>query len=212
MKKIILLLICICLFGCTKIEDSNMYVLIDQILKSSISKSNEYRNGYKYYLPNTLSVDKNRDSNVVFKKDNLEYYMYVDLISYYYNVQKDYSVNESAFISMPLKYGGKYGYIEVIQNNDKYLIEIMYNYAKIEVIVDDDSVSSSIVDGLMVLNSIKYNNDIIKNMLDEDVLNYNEESFDIFDTTSSESNFLEVVEEYDNYNDDTVIPDYDLIN
>ena len=45
---------------------------------------------------------------------------------------------------------------------------------------------------------------------EEDVLNYSEETFNIFETNSNDSNFLKVVEEYDNYNEDEV-PDYDLI-
>ena len=56
----------------------------------------------------------------------------------------------------------------------------------------------------------EYNDDIIDNLLEEDVLNYSEETFNIFETNSNDSNFLKVVEEYDNYNEDEV-PDYDLI-
>jgi hypothetical protein len=49
-------------------------------------------------------------------------------------------------------------------------------------------------------------------MIGEDILNYSEEEFTIFDTTVKDSNFLEYVQEYDNYDSDTDVPDYDLIN
>ena len=56
-------------------------------------------------------------------------------------------------------------------------------------------------------------NEIIKNMMGEDILNFSEEEFNIFETEASDSNFLEYVQEYDNYEADTEdIPDYDLIN
>ena len=86
----------------------------------------------------------------------------------------------------------------------------MYNYAKIEVIVDSNDIANAIANSLIILSSVEYNDDIIENLLEEDVLNYSEESFNIFETNSNDSNFLKVVEEYDNYKDDEV-PDYDLI-
>ena len=78
-------------------------------------------------------------------------------------------------------------------------------------IVKQDELSDAITYSLLILSSIKYNDDIIKSMLEEDVLNYSEESFNIFDTSTSESNFLKVIEEFDNYKEEEV-PDYDLIN
>ena len=109
-----------------------------------------------------------------------------------------------------INYNNKSGYVEVNVKNDKYLIEIMYNYAKIEVIVNSNDIASAITNSLIILTSVNYNDDIIDNLLEEDVLNYSEETFNIFETNSNDSNFLKVVEEYDNYNEDEV-PDYDLI-
>lgn len=41
---------------------------------------------------------------------------------------------------------GKFGYVEVnLLKNDKYLVEIMYNYAKIEVIVDKSNLNECYV-------------------------------------------------------------------
>ena len=136
--------------------------------------------------------------------------MFVDIVSYYYKVENSYKIKDNAYMSKLINYDNKSGYIEINVKNNQYLIEIMYNYAKIEVIVDSNDIANAITNSLIILSSVEYNDDIIGNLLEEDVLNYSEESFNIFETNSNDSNFLKVVEEYDNYKDDEV-PDYDLI-
>lgn len=212
MKKVlILIIICFSLCGCTKIEDKNMDLLVNQILKIKVRNVNQYRKGFKYYLPGGVNIINSKDSNIEFKKNNVNYYMYVDLIRYYYKENNQYKVNKDAYLSKELVIDDKKGYIEINLKNDKYLIEIMYNYAKIEVILEDSNdISEVIVDSLIILSSVDYNDEIIRNMLEDDILNYDEEAFSIFDTESDDSNFLKVIEEYDNYNEDE-IPDFDLI-
>lgn len=210
MRKVLLLfLLVFFLSGCTLINNQNINKLVNDITSSNFT-SNQYRYGYKYYLPNSINVYKYNSSNVVFSKNNVRYYMYVDLISYYYRVNDSYVVNPNAYLSFKIKNNDKFGYVEVNVKNDKYLIEIMYNYAKIEVIVDENDISNAIVDSLLILSSINYSDDLIVKMLEDDTINYGEESFNIFDTNSDDSNFLKVVEEFDNYKSDEV-PDYDLI-
>ena len=212
MKRIfILCLLVFMLFGCTKISNDNISIIINKIIENENNKYNEYRIGYKYYLPSGINIDKNNDFNVIFYKNNVKYYMYVDVVSYYYNVKKEYKVKDDAYLSMSINKDDKYGYLEINESNNKYLIEIMYNYAKIEVIVEENDICHAITDSMLILSSIKFNDDIIKSMLEEDVLNYSEESFNIFDTDTNESNFLKVIEEFDNYSEEEV-PDYDLIN
>ena len=87
----------------------------------------------------------------------------------------------------------------------------MYNYAKIEVMVDKDMINETIANSLIILSSIKYNDDIINNLMGKNILNYREETFTIFDKEKNDSDFLEVIQEYDKYNEPK-IPDYDLIN
>lgn len=211
MKKLIILIVCFTLLcGCTKINNDNINDIINSVVSSDNDRANQYRNGYKFYLPNNLSTIKIDDKNNVFKENDIKYYMFVDIVSYYHKVENKYQVNEKAYYSSLINYNNKSGYVEVNVKNDKYLIEIMYNYAKIEVIVNSDDIASAITNSLIILTSVNYNDDIIDNLLEEDVLNYSEETFNIFETNSNDSNFLKVVEEYDNYNEDKV-PDYDLI-
>ena len=65
----------------------------------------------------------------------------------------------------------------------------MYNYAKIEVRKDDKDINEAITNSLIILTTIKYNDEIIKNLMGEDVLSFGEQTFNIFDTNSNESNF-----------------------
>ena len=48
-------------------------------------------------------------------------------------------------------------------------------------------------------------------MLGKNVLSFSEEEFNIFETNSSTSNFLEIEKEFGTYEGDD-IPDYDLVN
>ena len=211
MKKIIILILSITLLcGCTKIDNNNVDQIINKIISSKNKNANQYKNGYKFYLPSNIIIDKINDRNIVFKENNIKYYMFVDIVSYYYKVENSYKIKDNAYMSKLINYDNKSGYIEINVKNNQYLIEIMYNYAKIEVIVDSNDIANAITNSLIILSSVEYNDDIIGNLLEEDVLNYSEESFNIFETNSNDSNFLKVVEEYDNYKDDEV-PDYDLI-
>lgn len=212
MKKIILLIICLFIFtGCTNLKNDNLDNIVSEIQKSKIDIQNEYRTGYKYYLPSNMGSIKSTYINEIIKCQNTKYYMYIDLVSYYNKKKSNYVINQNAYYSKDISYDNKPGFIEINSKNEKYLIEIMYNYAKIEVMVDKDMINETIANALIVLSSIKYNDDIIENLMGENILNYSEETFTIFDKTANESDFLEVIQEYDKYNEPT-IPDYDLIN
>ena len=131
---------------------------------------------------------------------------------YYKKVTKDYSVNDNALVSKKLDYDGKFGYVEVnLLKNDKYLVEIMYNYAKIEVIVDKSNLNEAMLSIINILKSVEYNDSIIANLMGDDVLNFSEEEFNIFNTKGSESNYL-TVDKDASKEEDTKIPDPDLIN
>lgn len=212
MKKIIILILSITLLcGCTKIDNNNIEQIINKIISSKSNNANEYKNGYKFYLPSNLMIDKINERNIVFRENGLKYYMFVDIVSYYHKVENSYKIKDNAYMSKLINYDNKSGYIEINLKNDKYLIEIMYNYAKIEVMVDKDMINETIANSLIILSSIKYNDDIINNLMGKNILNYREETFTIFDKEKNDSDFLEVIQEYDKYNEPK-IPDYDLIN
>ena len=97
--------------------------------------------------------------------------------------------------------------------NEKYLVEIVYNYAKIEVIVEEEDLNSTVTEAIIVLASIEYNDSFLSGLSEESLLSYKEEFVDIFnkDTTKDTTNFLKYEDELDIYNGTDSIPDYDMI-
>lgn len=210
MKKCLLLLTLIFLCGCTNIQEARPQDLIKEIVSSKNYSYNEYRTGYKYYLPISMSGLSSKKYNEILTDGNFKYYLYVDLVSYLKKNEFSYTVNENAYISETINYNDLNGYLEVNERNDKYLIEIMYNYAKIEVIVDKDDINKAIVNSMIVLTTIDYTDDVIKNLLSIDDMTSSEENFSLFDE-SNDSNLLEVIKPGD-YVDKDEVPDPDVIN
>ena len=210
MKKCLLLLTLIFLCGCTNINEARPQDLVKEIVSSKNYSYNEYRTGYKYYLPLSMSSLSSKKYNEILTDGNYKYYLYVDLVSYLKKSEFSYTVNENAYLSEPINYNDLNGYLEVNERNDKYLIEIMYNYAKIEVIVDKDDINKVIVNSMIVLTTIDYTDDVIKNLLSIDDMTSSEENFSLFDE-SNDSNLLEVIKPGD-YVDKDEVPDPDVIN
>ena len=211
MKKILIIICLLFITGCSDIRKQSYDDIINNIATSA-NKDNVYRTGYSYYLPRGMQVADSTLYNEAITDARYKYYLYVDIVSYYKKVTKDYSVNDNALVSKKLDYDGKFGYVEVnLLKNDKYLVEIMYNYAKIEVIVDKSNLNEAMLSIINILKSVEYNDSIIANLMGDDVLNFSEEEFNIFNTKGSESNYL-TVDKDASKEEDTKIPDPDLIN
>ncbi|MBQ4583963.1 MAG: membrane lipoprotein lipid attachment site-containing protein [Bacilli bacterium] len=215
MKKLALLLISLfILTGCSDIKDLSYDGIIANGLDNKYNYVNIYRKGYNYYLPKGLKLINNTDVNDIFTNNEYYMYLYVDRISFYNKGAFTYQKNNEAQYSQVYENTGKKGYLEINNfENDKYLIEIMYNYAKIEVIVDKDNINESISYAITILSSIAYNENVIASLMDEDVMNFKEEEYDIFSTISNDGNVLKYDENLkDNDVEDNYIPDTDLIN
>ena len=213
MKKVIILgSILLLLSGCVNLNNSSYDQIIEDITSSNRKISNTYRKGYKFYLPIGMYVEDSKDYNEVIKNDKETFYLYIDLISYLNQNKIEHTKSESVYFKV-LEKNGKNGYVEInMYKNDKYLVEIAYNYAKIEVIVDKDRVNKTLAEAMIVLSSIDYNDSFLKGLDSDSLLNYKEEMVDIFDkgNTHDTSNFLKYVEEYDG--EEETLPDYDLVN
>ena len=210
MKKILIIICLLFITGCSDIRKQSYDDIINNIATRA-NKDNVYRTGYSYYLPRGMQVADSTLYNEAITDARYKYYLYVDIVSYYKKVTKDYSVNDNALVSKKLDYDGKFGYVEVnLLKNDKYLVEIMYNYAKIEVIVDEDGLNEAMLSIIYILKSIEYNNSVIENLMGDDVLNFNEEEFNIFNTKGSENNYITVDDDYEE--EEEKIHDPDLIN
>ncbi len=193
MKKVFLILIVIMLTGCVNVENISYDDIINNIVSSKYEIYNANRSGYKYYTPNNMASANTIDYNEILEDDLYKYYFYVDVISYYNRVIETYEVDNNAYFSKAINYQDKFGYIEINKVSDnKYLLEIMYNYAKIEVIVDEYNLNKAISNSLIILSSVKYNSEILDTIVGENILTSKEIEFNIFETKKTESNFLEV--------------------
>ena len=207
LKKIfIVILTMFLLTGCVNINDASYIDIITSSINSKEKIYNTYRKGYKFYLPKGMYVTQNNSFNEIIKSKSETYYLYVDVLSYINKRENTYEENTNSFYS---KKFSNDGYIEINDVNSKYLVEIVYNYAKIEVMVEKQNLRSSIANSIIVLSSIMYNDTMLLSG-EMSVLNYKEENIDIFKAHGKDnSNFLEYVE-YDDF-DESAIPDYDLI-
>lgn len=207
MKKILILLLALLLTGCkiTKLTD-DYEKNIANILGSRKNLANVAAKGYKYYLPTGVRLEKQVEYNKILYTDGNYYFLYVDVISYYYKINKTYEINKNAYYSKLLNINNKQGYLEINKINDKYLIEMMYNYAKVEAIVEKHELNKTLIDISYILSNIKFNDKILSTIIGEDILDFDEERFDIFKPTRKGKDFLDYVDEYDNTeeNDDSL--------
>ena len=213
MKKVLLILLFLFIItGCTSIQKMDLDRVIDKSANSKLSLTNEYRSGYKYYLPKGLKVVDQTDYNERLKSGNSVYYLYVDVVSYYNKVIEKFESKDNVYYSKAINYKDKFGYLEIKSVNAKqYLIEIMYNYAKIEVIVREDDIHVAVANAMIVLSSIQYNDTILETLVGGDNASFSELEYNIFKTTN-DSIYLEVVNQDVYEEKDDEIHDADLVN
>lgn len=193
--------------GCTSIKKSNIENILNEGLNSRVKTLNVNRNGYRYYLPKGLKVSNSSTYNEILASAKYKLYLYVDIVSYNSKISFNYEVSSKAYYSSTLQFKGKKGYIEI--NNYKknqYLIEIMYNYAKIEVVVYENDIKEIVSYAISILTSITYNDSVISSNLNNNVFQSLEEKFDIFEIVGSD-NYIHFTDEEIN-NDERKDPDY----
>lgn len=199
MKKFLILLFLLTfLTGCTAVRIDTKS--IDNIVSVILSKENTLYNtigrGYKYYVPRgVVYIDSNGYNEKLYCNGDY-YYLYLDIISYYYKKDFTYNENKNLYYSKNINASGKKGYLEITKMDEKYyLIEFMYNYAKIEALVTEDKINEVVLNATYILSTIKYNDNVIKIVLDEDYFTNKEEKYNIFNSTNNSSSFeLEYVE------------------
>lgn len=215
MKKVIVLLSMIVLFtGCNviKIDDQNVDTIIDTVLKEKNERYNTVFEGYKYYLPKGTKLLEKTDYNATLSYQNHKYYLYVDVISYYHKTNDNYKKNNKVYYSKPLNYQNKKGYLEINEIQDRYFVEMMYNYAKMEAYVPKTELRDTLVNMSYILSSVKFNDQVLSTLVGENVLNYKEETFSILKPKRETGSFLDYVKEYDVYYDkNNELPDEDKI-
>ena len=196
MKKILLLFISLFIFtGCTIVRiDTDS---IDNIINVVLSKNNKLYNrigkGYKYYVPRGMNYIDTTELNDKLYSNGYYYYLYIDINSYYNKIDFEYKVNNEAYYSKNIDINDKKGYLEINKVNDRYLIEFMYNYAKIEAMVYEEDINDVILNSTYILSTIKFNKNIIKLMLNDEYFINKEEKYDIFTSKVQNTDSLEYV-------------------
>ncbi len=211
MKKILVLAtLLILLTGCSisKVDSRSFDSIINTILYKDVDLSNTSYEGYKLYKPRGTMVNEKKEYNLEIRDKKNSYYLYVDIVSYYYKTKATHEIDSNIFYSKNLNYKNNFGYIDITKlDNKKYFLEVMYNYAKIEMIVDEDNLYDAFTNVCYMLSSIKFNDSAIKYKLSHRELETTTEEFNIFKSKKSEDNFLKYVEEFDKYENNTAKDD-----
>lgn len=215
MKKILIVFFSIFLLtGCTfvNIEKDSIEDIINTVIEKDINLYNNVFEGYKFYVPRGLKIiDKNKyNSKILFKDDT--FYLYVDVVSYYYKTKKTFISSTTNYLSKELRFNDKLGYIDITETEDKYFVEFMYNYAKIEAYIDKKYLNEAALNMAYILSSIQYNEKVIDTLIGENVLDYQEEKYDIFESKRENSNFLEWIEKYDTFTEDEKEKNQDVLD
>lgn len=196
MKKIIMIIVLLLTTGCTvvRIDTSN----VDTITKVVLSKDNQLYNrigkGYKYYKPRGVSYLDTNELNDILYSDGNKYYLYIDAVSYYYHTDIDYIEKKDVYYSRKID-GDKSGYLEITEENNKYHIEFVYNYAHFEALVEEKDINKVVLDASYILSTVKFNDNIIALMLNDEYFINKEQQFDEFKLKEEDNNFLQYSDE-----------------
>lgn len=196
MKKIILtFLVILTLTGCSlvRIDTSSIDNILNVILTKDNKLYNQIGQGYKYYLPGGVSYIDSDDLNDILYCNGIYYYLYIDTISYYYDIENNYKENNNLYYSKKISNddGFKYsGYIEITEKDDLYYIEFVYNHAKIEAVVDSDHLNETVLNASYILSTIKYNHNIVKLRLEDDYFTNKTGKYNNYNSKDSSGKFI----------------------
>lgn len=217
MKKIFILLFVIILTtGCSmynivRLDDKTIQEIVDLVLKDKKKRENVSLDGYAYYLPKGFTLSEKRETNSILYYNKSKVYLYVDVVSYYHKAPNvDFAVSQDSYYSRKLDINGLDGYLEITRIDSGYFIEYMYNYAKIEAIINMKDLKVAIADFSTILRSVTYKDTILATLIGENILDYNEEVFNIFRPKREEGSFLEYDESYEDDDKNNVVDEDQL--
>lgn len=182
--------------GCTmvRIDTGNIDNIVNVVLSKENVLYNHIGKGYKYYIPRGVTYIDTIEFNDKLYSNGNYYYLYIDAISYYYQKDIKRVKSNDSYYYKDISINGKNGYIDIKQVDDKYLIDFMYNYAHVESLVKKEDINEVILNSSYILSTVKFNNNVIRIMLNEDYFKYKEEKFQLFEEEKKNDNFLEYSE------------------
>jgi len=210
MKRIlVLVLTLVCLTGCVVIQDVDLDTIINETVGSKYNNLyNHVGRGYKYYLPQTLKSKTTDNLNEIIRSKKCDYYLYVDLISYYNKVEFDRKEDNRNYFSKIIEKDGKKGIVNIIANaDDKFLVKVEFNYAFVEVITNKEELNKTVANAIIIVTSMNYQDDVIEKLLEEGSLSSIAETVNIFDSNKDQDAL--VVD--DTYQDEEEATEYDNV-
>ena len=205
MKKRIVLLsnMLLLVSGCSiqQLSNTDFEENISMILSQDTNLSNVNFDGYEYYVPSGMRFVNKDDYNAVLQdRYSNRYYLYVDAIGYYHKTENTYKEDKDAFYSKKLKYNKKDGFIEINEEDNNYYIEMVFDYCKMEAYISKEYLVPVINNMSYILRSVQFHDKVLESLIGENVLDYKEENFNIFESNADDSNDS-VLEAFDDYVD-----------
>lgn len=195
MKKVILVLLLIIMTtGCSvvRIDTSNIDNIVNVILTKDNKLYNQVGQGYKYYLPGGVTyIDSDELNDILYCNGNY-YYLYMDAINYYYQTTIEYKEDDNLYYSRSFNMNEGFnhsGYLKIEEKDGMYYVEFVYNYAKIEAIVEEKDLNDTILNSSYILSTVKYNYNIVELMLNEDYFINKTGKFENYDTKEDSGKF-----------------------
>ncbi len=205
MRKILIVLFSLTILtGCMKIEENsdNINMILDETLNNSNIFVNRASTGYEYYLPTGVSLVQDNDYNQIYYAYNTNIYLYVDIISYYYQNHLNHNDKDYNYYYTDFNYNNKNGYLLINYENNKYFVKIVYYYAKIELYTSKENLNKVIAISSIILKSINYNDKIIENIIDNNniihsnMTTYSEINYELDKPKDTKNTFNQYLEEY----------------
>lgn len=202
-KKVLLICFIFLLVGCKKIENSDNYIELVNNCLTDHYVTNDVALGYQFYIPRGVRKLHDYDYNQVFLVDGDYIYLYVDIISYFYKKEMVSESLDGAYYYQSFQFNDKKGYIKILEKEENYFVSIYYHYSKIEVYTTRDKLDKIIALSSIILNSIDYNDTVIERVLDGDLGEFSEFTYEVDKPADASSNFSQYLEEYVQKEDET---------
>lgn len=190
MRKIFIIILLL-LTGCSavRIETNSIDNIVNVVLSKNNTLYNQVGQGYKYYIPRGVSyIESNELNDTLYCNGNF-YYLYIDVVSYYYEKELLFKENKDAYFSKIIDNDNGKGYLEINKKNGMYYIKFYYNYSKIEAIVKKENLNDTILNASYILSTIKYNRDTIELMLNDDYFTNRAGKYDEYSSKDDSNKF-----------------------
>lgn len=198
MKKVIIMLfMCIVLTGCTvvRIDTKSIDNILGVVMQKDNTLYNQVGKGYKYYVPRGVTYIDTTDFNEKLYSNGNYYYLYIDAVSYYYKIENKHKLDTSVYYNKEISLNNKEGYIEIDKKDKKYVITLYFNYTLFKAIVAKTDIEQTVLDASYMLSTMKFNDKVIKLMLNDDYYKNLEEEYTKFKSQKETEGFLKIAEE-----------------